>query len=193
MDKNPAENVKDGVDVSRAWIQTYSGGKFHILDPRQDEINIVDIGHALSMMCRFTGHVRRFYSVAEHCWHASHIVPAEDALWALMHDASEAYIADINRPLKHFTPVGPSYMKVEDKVMKAICKKFGMDPEQPASVHKADGMMLYAEKEQLMPPMSWETKWTADEEPAQVKIRCWKSEIAEAAFLSRFYELTNQL
>ena len=114
-DKDPADDVKIHVDVDRAWIQTYTGGKFHLLAPRQEEINIVDIAHALSMMCRFTGHVRRFYSVSEHSWHASYLVPKQDALWALLHDASEAYMADMNRPLKHFTAIGPAYLKVEKK------------------------------------------------------------------------------
>lgn len=185
--------VKDGIDVSRAWIQTVSGGIFHILEPRQDEILIMDIGHALGMMCRFTGHVRRFYSVAEHSVHASRLVPAEDALWALMHDASEAYIADINRPLKHYTEVGPSYLKTEKTIMDAICLKFHMSTEQPATVTAADAAMLYAEKEQLLPVMDWGTKWADDITPAQVQIRCWSPEVAKVEFLHRFYELTNQL
>src|SRR5690348_5556551 len=137
----------DGVDVEKAWIETYSGNRFHILDPRQDEINIVDIAHALSMMCRFTGHVRKFYSVAEHSVHVSRLVPAEDAFWGLVHDASESYIQDLNRPLKHFTPVGKTYEKIENVVMKAICKRFDLPVEQPESVHIADNAMLYAEKD----------------------------------------------
>jgi hypothetical protein len=185
--------IKDGPDVNRAWIQTVSGGQFHILDPRQDEILIADIGHALGQMCRFTGHVRRFYSVAEHCVHASHIVPPVDALWALLHDASEAYIADLNRPLKHFTAVGPTYLETEKKIMDAICIKFRISSEQPASVTKADTAMLYAEKEQLMPPMTWEMKWGNDSEPADIKVRCWSPEIAKVEYLHRFYELTNNL
>src|SRR5271170_7300011 len=97
------------VDPKRAWIQTYTGGVFHILDPQQNEIYIKDIAHALAMQCRFTGHVRKFYSIAEHCVLGSHIVPKKLALQFLLHDASEAYIADINRPLKHYTGVGAAY------------------------------------------------------------------------------------
>lgn len=181
------------VDVSKAWIQTASGGKFHILDPQQSEIHITDIAHALSMMCRFTGHVRRFYSVAEHSVHASRIVPANDALWALLHDASEAYIADLNRPLKHFTAVGPTYMTVEAKIMLAICQKFRLSATQPESVHVADTAMLYAEKDQLMPPVEWETKWGSDQKSAKVETRCWAPDVAKAMFLSRYYELTDQI
>lgn len=181
------------VDVSKAWIQTAGGGVFHILDPRQNEIFITDIAHALSMMCRFTGHVRKFYSVAEHCVHASRIVPPEDALWALLHDASEAYIADLNRPLKHFTAVGETYMTVETTIMKAICTKFRLPFEQPKSVHDADTAMLYAEKDQLMPPVDWEVKWGTNQKSADVQTRCWAPDVAKAMFLSRYYELTDQI
>jgi hypothetical protein len=181
------------VDISKAWIQTASGGIFHILNPQQSEILITDIAHALSMMCRFTGHVRRFYSVAEHSVHASRIVPPQDALWALLHDASEAYIADLNRPLKHFTAVGPIYSEVEAKIMNAICTKFHLAAEQPQSVHDADTAMLYAEKLQLMPPKEWDVRWSTDQTPADVQTRCWAPDVAKAMFLSRYYELTDQI
>jgi hypothetical protein len=107
------DHGRDSVDVEKAWIQTNSGGVFHILDPREGEIKITDIGHSLAMQCRFTGHVRRFYSIAEHSVLGSYLVPEGDALWFLLHDASEAYIADINRPLKHFTQIGPAYAEKE--------------------------------------------------------------------------------
>lgn len=185
--------ILDGVDPKKAWIQVGSGGQFHILEPQQDEIFIEDIGYALSKMCRFTGHTRKFYSVAEHSVYVSRVVPAKDALWGLMHDASESYIADLNRPLKHFTQVGPTYMEVEKIVQDAICVKFRLPLEQPASVHDADNALLYAEKTQLLPPMDWGTKWGKDDKPADVKIKCWSPEVAAVEFLHRFYELTGQI
>jgi hypothetical protein len=180
------------IDTNKAWIQTSCGGKFHILDPKQDEVHAVDIAHSLSMMCRWTGHVRRFYSVAEHSWHASYLVPEKDALWALMHDSSEAYISDLSRPLKHFTEVGKIYREVEEKVMAVVCEKFGLPIEQPQTVTEADNAMLYAERNQLMPPVEWDTKW-GDEKAACVKIRCWSPDVAKTMFLARYYELTNQI
>ena len=186
---NPSDNLSD---TSRAWIQTYSGGKFHILDPQQDEIDIVDIGHSLAMQCRFTGHVRRFYSVAEHAVLGSYIVPPKDALWFLLHDASEAYITDINRPLKHYTNIGNEYIPVETKIMAAICQKFRLSSDEPASVKKADNQMLFAEKEYLLAPLEWESVW-GNEKRADVKIKCWAPQIAEIEFLHRFYELTHKL
>lgn len=182
----------NSVDVKRAWIQTYSGGVFHILDPQQDEILITDIGHSLAMQCRFTGHVRRFYSIAEHCVLGSRLVPQKDALWFLLHDASEAYIADINRPLKHYTGVGSEYMPVEALIMKAICKKFRLPEEEPVSIKEADNAMLFTEKDQLLPPMDWDFKW-GDIKSADVKVKCWAPEVAEVEFLHRFYELNGQL
>jgi uncharacterized protein len=181
----------DVVDVKRAWIQTYSGGQFHILDPQQDEILITDIGHALAMQCRFTGHVRRFYSVAEHCVHGSKLVPQKDALWFLLHDASEAFITDINRPLKHFTGIGIEYLPVEAKIMEAICQKFRLPIEEPPSVKKADNAMLFAEKEQLLAPLQWDQEWQG--KAADIKVKCWSPEVAEVEFLHRYYELTSQL
>src|SRR5579885_2784587 len=82
------------------WIQTYCGVAFYPLDPRPEEILIEDIAHALSMLCRFTGHVKRFYSVAQHCVYVSHRCDPKDALWGLLHDAAEAYLNDISRPVK---------------------------------------------------------------------------------------------
>lgn len=180
------------VDTKRAWIQTYSGGMFHILDPQQDEILITDIGHALGMLCRFTGHVRRFYSIAEHCVLGSRLVPQKDALWFLLHDASEAYITDLNRPLKHFTGIGSEYLPVEEKIMNAICQKFRLLGEEPASIKKIDNSMLFAEKEQLLAPLEWDAKW-GDVKAADVKVKCWAPEVAEVEFLHRFYELTGKV
>jgi hypothetical protein len=185
----------DTVDAERAWIQTYSGGVLHILDPRQNEIRATDIGHSLAMQCRFTGHVRRFYSVAEHCVLGSRAIEPQFALDFLMHDASEAYIADINRPLKHFTQVGPAYLEVESRIMAAIRQRFGLREVEPEQVKLVDNRMLYAEKQELLPPMEWTMKWGTEESrhPAEVKIRCWSPEVAEAEFMHRFFELTGQL
>jgi hypothetical protein len=82
------------------WMQTFTGRAFYPLDPRPEDIDPVDIAHALSLICRYGGHSSRFYSVAEHCVLMSHAVAPEHALWALLHDATEAYLGDMIRPLK---------------------------------------------------------------------------------------------
>ena len=73
------------------WIQTYSGKKFWLDPPMWDQIDIIDIAHALSMTCRYGGHSKFFYSVAQHCCLMSRLVPKRLALAALLHDAVEAY------------------------------------------------------------------------------------------------------
>ena len=100
--------MKDESSIWTAWIITYSGKKFYHLAPSAEMVDIVDIAHALSLTCRWTGHTRYHYSVAQHSWYFSYLVPKEFALSALLHDASEAYLGDMNRPLKHFTPAGPA-------------------------------------------------------------------------------------
>ena len=77
--------------------------------------------------------------------------------------------------------------------MAVICKKFGLPLSQPITVTAADNAMLYAEKNQLMPPVEWDTKWSESEKAAPVIIRCWSPDIAKTMFLQRFYELTNQI
>src|SRR4051812_6540197 len=82
------------------WMQTISGKAFFPLDPRPADVDIQDIAHALAFQCRFGGHVKEFYSVAEHSVRVSLICAHEDAKWGLLHDATEAYLSDIVRPVK---------------------------------------------------------------------------------------------
>lgn len=76
-------------------MQTFSGALYWPMDPRPEDVNILDIAHSLSMQCRYTGHVSKFYSVAEHSVHVSNIVPKELAMCGLLHDATEAYLTAI--------------------------------------------------------------------------------------------------
>lgn len=103
------------------WIQTYSGRAFYPLAPYPQDVCIEDIAHALSQLCRFGGHCRRFYSVAEHSVLLSRVVVPEFQLWALLHDASEAYLVDVPRPIKKQLP---AYVEAERRVMAAICARF---------------------------------------------------------------------
>ncbi len=82
-------------------MQTFSRTMFYPLDPHPEDVHIVDIAHALANICRFGGHAKRFYSVAQHSVLVSRIVEPEDALHGLMHDAAEAYVGDVVRPIKH--------------------------------------------------------------------------------------------
>jgi len=111
----------------------------------------------------------------------------------LMHDSSESFMGDMNRPLKHFTAAGVAYRRQEAVLQHLICRKFGLQLIEPPSVKIADNQMLYAEREQLMNVKFPEAnKWLADETPAAIKIKKWSPEKAEKMFLARFKELTNK-
>lgn len=167
------------------WMQTFSGRQFWPLDPRPDEIFIVDIAHALAMACRYGGHCERFYSVAEHSVLVSQVVPPEDALAGLLHDASEAYVADVIRPIK---PALSGYKEIENRVWLAIAARYGLPAELPASIKLADNAVLLSESVQIMKPHP--APWCVPGEPANVIVRGLRPEIAKAHFLARFAELT---
>lgn len=141
-------------DRAGSWMQTFTGKAFWPLDPRAEEIDPVDIAHALGNLCRYGGHVRRFYSVAEHCVLMSRAVAPEHALAALLHDATEAYVIDLPRPLKAHLP---DYRLIEGGVWLRIAERFGVDPVLPAEVHEADNRILVNERDALMatPPYDW--------------------------------------
>jgi uncharacterized protein len=129
-------------------ILTHSGLTFNLLEPDPDLIEIEDIAHALSHICRFTGHTRVFYSVAEHSVRASQCVPPEFAMEALLHDAAEAYIGDVSSPLKAQLH---EYRNIEFKLEQAIRQRFGLPPKQSPCIKQADLTMLATEKRDLMP------------------------------------------
>jgi len=184
---NPALKTEKP-EVDEAWIQTFSGRRFHPMSPNPDSIVIQDIAHSLSMLCRFTGHCSKFYSVAQHSVLVSHICDFKDAFWGLMHDASEAYLTDIPSPLKRSGKF-EEYINFEKVMMKAICKRFNMAEEEPESVKRADGILLCTEARDLMSPLH--TDWVQKFEPLPFTIDPLPPEEAEDLFLKRFYELLN--
>lgn len=171
--------------MSGAWIQTYSGRKFFPWEPfLPDSINIVDIAHALSMICRYNGHCRFFYSVAEHSVHVSRHLPPELQFAGLMHDASEAYLGDVPRPLK---PQFDDYRAAEETITFAIAQRYGLPyPEHP-EVKRVDTAILADEQPVLMPNVP--ADWGLTEPPLGVTIEGWPPERAKAEFLRRFEKL----
>jgi len=131
------------------WSQTAHGRMFFPMDPRPEEVHIDDIAHALALQCRFGGSCSRFYSVAEHCVHMARAVSPENAMWALLHDASEAYIVDVPRPIKKHLA---GYSSIEQRIMFAVCDKFGLPRTMPREVKQADDAILLAEADQIMGP-----------------------------------------
>ena len=166
------------------WMQTATGRQFWPLDPRPEEICIGDIAHSLAHQCRFAGHCRQFYSVAQHSVLVSQAVPAEYALWGLLHDASEAYLVDVPRPVK---PYLAGYRDAEDTVMRVVCLAFGLPEEMPTEVKNADDAILADEAAQLMapPPVSWNFRHP----PLGLLIRPLLPVAARVQFLARFAEL----
>lgn len=129
-----------------AFISTFSGAELSVLDPQPEDIHIDDIAQALSLQCRFGGHVPHFYSVAQHSVMVSNVVPEKHALWGLLHDASEAYIADILSPIKWQLP---DYQATERRFMAAVCERFAMAEEMPPEVKAADLRLLATEKRDI--------------------------------------------
>lgn len=168
------------------WMQTFSGWAFYPMSPHEDEIDPVDIAHALSMLCRYGGHVRRFYSVAEHCVLMSRAVSPENALWALLHDATEAYLGDMVRPVKRFLP---AYARAEDRLMGVICKRFGLPATCPDEVKDADNRILRDERDALMGPAPLPWRSIENVPALGVDIGPWWPDEAERRYLERLHEL----
>lgn len=179
------------------YIVTHCGHKYHHTWPALEDICIEDIAHALSQICRFTGHINRFYSVAQHSVLCSYICDPADALEGLLHDASEAYCSDINRPLKR-SPGMEIYRYYEKICQNVISQKFNLNGE-PASVKRADMDMLITERDSFYSKENtWENKkWNVGEDvnvSTQLKgdIIALSPKEAEQLFLTRFYELTGE-
>ena len=172
------------------WIQTYTGKAFYFMEPEPDMICIEDIAHALSQLCRFGGHTRSFYSVAEHsilcvAHAATQGADRKAQLWALLHDAAEAYIVDMPRPIKR--KLG-GYKSIEYGIMDAVCQKFGLSTNAPGIVAEADAAVLNAERLQVMRPSDKE--WSRDlADPANVFCVGLTPRSAEQQFLHAYERL----
>lgn len=170
------------------WMQTFTGRAFYPLNPRVEDIDPRDIAHALSLTCRYGGHVDRFYSVAEHCELMSRAVSPENALWALLHDATEAYVGDVIRPLKRSMP---EYRATEDQLMLVMCERFGLKPGMPEEVALADSRILLDERAALLgpSPRRW-SDFLEGLDPLGVRVEGWEPLDAERIYLARLAELT---
>lgn len=167
---------------------TATGRQFFPLDPRPEDVCIEDIAHALSNLCRFGGHCRLFYSVAEHSVHvARSFSDRRLALGALLHDAAEAYLVDVPRPVKK---VLAKYGEIELNVEVAIAEKFDLlwPIKQPA-IAEADDRILIDERDQVMPPCPYNGGWP-DVTPLGATLECWSPAMARAVFMSAYKGLT---
>ena len=179
------------------WMQTYTGKKFYINDPKPEDIDIRDIAHALSLTCRFSGHCNSFYSVAEHSVRMVNYVykldgyQVKNALtqkdlrgkFALLHDAAKAYMTDMPKPIKWMMP---EYAKLEKVLLNTILAKFGLDRHKNEKewddVMLADVKILATEKKSIMSPEP--DNWNLPEDPYDdIIIPLTTPQDAERAFL----------
>ncbi len=178
------------MDSPQGYIGTFSGLRFWPLNPDPEKILIEDIAHALAHQCRFGGHSSKFYSVAEHSVYVSRRCRQDDALWALLHDASEASLVDLPRPLKLLPEFAP-YRAAECRLQRVIAQRFGLPPDQPASVTAADDEMLWIEIHSLLGSMPDEA--VRDVRPPFEVLKPLLPAEAERLFLQRFADLTATL
>ncbi|MFZ3183103.1 MAG: phosphohydrolase [Pseudomonas sp.] len=178
------------------WILTLTGKRFELLAPTAAMIDPMDIAHSLAHQCRFNGHSKGFYSVAQHCCIVADLVPTEHQLVALLHDATEAYVGDLVRPLKQLLP---AFVDIEHRIWLAICERFNLEPELPACVHDADLIALATERRDLialaterrdlMPshPGTWEC--LAGTQPSTTRIKPWGTTEATVNYFHRLMQL----
>lgn len=144
------------------WILTNSGTRFDFENPTEEMINIEDIAAALSKQTRFNGHCSQFYSVARHSIIMASKISPEFKLEALMHDATEAYIGDMVKPLKNLIP---EFEKIENKIHKVIAKKFKLKTKTPKEIKDLDLVMVASEIKAIMPKFDGELEGTEGARP----------------------------
>lgn len=148
--------------------------------------SLFEIAHSLSNICRFTGHCRTHYSVAEHCVRASWIAPSGYALEALLHDSEEFAVGDMSTPLK--AHVGGNYRAIAHGVDASVREWFGLPAKQDPVVKLADLVMLATERRDLMPRLALDEHWAILDgiEPLPDRIQPWGPMVAREAFIARF-------
>lgn len=172
------------------WIQTYMGRVFDLNNPTPDMVDPIDVAHALSNLCRFSGHTVDHYSVAQHSVIVSYHVPEYLALAGLLHDAAEAYVGDVAKPLKDMLV---NYDAIEDRVRCAVAERFGVPfgYMETMPVKVADVRALVTERRDLLggdPPAGW---GLPDVEPFGRRIEPWSARQAKVEFLARLEELAS--
>ncbi len=173
------------------WQTTASGITFWPLDPRPEEIAIEDIAHHLSRICRWGGATKNFYSVAEHSVLLAAYFDARQgnrqlARWALLHDAAEAYLGDVVRPLK---PYFAEFSRFESLLERMIWQRYGLDGELPAEVKAADTAIIGDERDQLFTTSLHARQKRQGETGLGIDMAQWPPEQASGVFLATYRRL----
>ena len=180
---------------------TASGRYVEPLDLQPESVDLDDIAHSLACQCRFNGHTRAFYSVAEHSIRVSRLLAPDPVLelWGLLHDASEAYLCDLPRPLKHASgEFGDLYREAEMKAMVAIAEALDLPllkTGQLRKIKKADLVMLATEKRDLCPnvaDVTWDVLRGVKPVPERI-LHPFEPREARAAFVRTYVRLTRTL
>ena len=180
------------------WIQTISGKAFYPLFPQIEAICIEDIAHALAMKCRFTGHCKRFYSIAEHSClcaaQANHRFGRKAALHLLLHDCAEAYLPDVAGPIKHLVSIdGYGFDLVEAVIVQRVYEALGLtlpDADEQDIIKLIDLELLATEKRDLLAeaPQPWIE--LPDPLPLSLVFGPAEYENFRVLFLADFYDLS---
>lgn len=172
-------------------IMTIGGRLFWPLDPRPEEIVIEDIAHHLAIVNRWNGATFFPVSVAQHSVLVSLCCPPEFALRGLLHDASEAYLNDMTRPVKYQDDMA-GYRRIEHRLQRVIYERFGLSGDEPLAVKAADDLVLAAEAIQVRPePLPEHRRWYHERVvPGWLRVQEWSWRVARREFLGRFEELT---
>lgn len=185
----PIKKGPDWTNLPKGHIVTAGGEVLNPFDPRVDQMSIDDIAHSLANQCRFNGHCARFLSVAEHSVRVASRVQETTkdpkiALTALLHDAAEAYIGDIPKPIKSQLKNvnGVSIEDHEERIAWRLSLKFGTIHPLPPVVKKADNDQLQWEVERLMPPFKFGRPYYP-----------WTPERAKTVFLQFFRNLSGKV
>jgi len=170
-----------------SFLTTVSGRRLYYAYPKANVIDPGDIAWALSNLCRYIGHTRKFYSVAQHSVIVSNIVPPELALEGLLHDAAEAYTGDLATPIKQF--VRPEFEPIEHGIDRAISERFEIGFPRDPRIKVADTQTLATEIRDLLPndvKIWWSGRLPA---PLEEEIDPWGYKRARREWLARFEEL----
>lgn len=193
MIQMPPPKVKKPVDDDsmEPWIELITGGRFYYAKPQYD---IGAIAHSLSMQCRFTGHTRKFYSVAEHSVLVSRIMEdggLGDPMEGLLHDAVESVLSDVARPAKNLLK---DYKALDRALDVAMRKQFVLPETMSPGCMFADGVALLIEAKELMPHKGENFTGMSDEvvlaaKKATYMIAAWTPENAREKFMSRMHDI----
>lgn len=188
---DPTVAQRDSYERMPSFITMFSGRHVDPLDLRVEDIDLIDLAHHQAMQCRWSGAVKFHYSVAQHAYHCSYLVPPEQAYDALHHDDAEAYLQDMAKPLKNHVSLGKAYRGAERRIERVIRESHGVRFPVSPEVKDADLAMLCAEADQLV---HGRKHWTyyRDIAAADIELRKWTPEKAKRMWLARHHQLLKE-